>query len=190
MWGSKKHNKCVVCGTTKKQHVGRGLCSTCYYHHTQGRLKNGGWSRKYTKCVSCGSVDYDHYAHGLCKLCYQTKWAEINHESAKASKNAYYLRHKDEMLKKARLAKNGEAGERLKASGVCAACGSSERLHVHHIDHKGHNVPKSQRNQNESNIRILCIYCHGSLHGVEGARVTNAKRKAKVQSKPGSKDSD
>lgn len=28
---TKKHDSCIVCGTTTKNHVGRGLCTTCYY---------------------------------------------------------------------------------------------------------------------------------------------------------------
>jgi hypothetical protein len=28
---TKKYDSCIVCGTTEKNHAGRGLCTTCYY---------------------------------------------------------------------------------------------------------------------------------------------------------------
>lgn len=39
----------------------------------------------------------------------------------------------------------------------CEACGSTEKLHAHHVD--GH--PK---NNSPENIQTLCAYCHNFLH--------------------------
>lgn len=39
----------------------------------------------------------------------------------------------------------------------CERCGGTETLHRHHIDH-------NTSNNTSSNIAILCIRCHGSIH--------------------------
>lgn len=39
----------------------------------------------------------------------------------------------------------------------CEACGSTDRLHVHHVDRK-------PENNDPSNLQTLCIFCHNFLH--------------------------
>jgi tRNA(Ile)-lysidine synthase TilS/MesJ len=39
----------------------------------------------------------------------------------------------------------------------CEACGSTERLHAHHVDGKPENNFKE-------NIQTLCVFCHNFLH--------------------------
>ncbi len=48
----------------------------------------------------------------------------------------------------------------------CILCGSADRLHIHHIDHKGRNLIEKGLlpNNDTENLQILCIKCHGSLH--------------------------
>lgn len=39
----------------------------------------------------------------------------------------------------------------------CEACGSTQKLHAHHVD-------GSPQNNEPSNIQTLCAYCHNFLH--------------------------
>jgi len=44
-----KYRKCIVCGTTKKKHNGKGLCRTCYHrarYRTENNLNVKNWRRK------------------------------------------------------------------------------------------------------------------------------------------------
>lgn len=45
---------------------------------------------------------------------------------------------------------------RLRKSS-CEGCGSTERLHAHHVDGK-------PQNNEDSNIQTLCVFCHNFLH--------------------------
>jgi len=40
---------------------------------------------------------------------------------------------------------------------LCEACGSTARLHAHHVDGK-------PENNAAENIQTLCVFCHGFLH--------------------------
>ena len=40
----------------------------------------------------------------------------------------------------------------------CAKCGTTEKLHVHHLDH-------NRRNEAVENLMILCVGCHHRHHG-------------------------
>lgn len=44
-----------------------------------------------------------------------------------------------------------------KAQGKCTFCGSTENLHVHHID-------KNHGNNTTENLMVLCASCHKKLH--------------------------
>ena len=70
---SMKHDKCVVCGTMKRKHVGNGLCIKChkawrYEIKKQEEIKK--WSKKYDKCIDCGRTDRPHQANGRCGTCH------------------------------------------------------------------------------------------------------------------------
>ena len=41
--------------------------------------------------------------------------------------------------------------------GQCEGCGSTEKLHAHHVDGK-------PQNNAPENIQTLCVYCHNFLH--------------------------
>lgn len=45
----------------------------------------------------------------------------------------------------------------------CEACGSTERLHAHHVDGR-------PENNEASNIQTLCVYCHNFLHATAERR--------------------
>ncbi len=55
----------------------------------------------------------------------------------------------------------------------CQKCGFTQeqhiiafarRLDIHHIDFKGENVPKEERNNDPDNLVTLCIRCHRTIH--------------------------
>jgi 5-methylcytosine-specific restriction endonuclease McrA len=50
-----------------------------------------------------------------------------------------------------------------RAGGRCQDCGSSERLHVHHLTYKRHG------NELQRDLRVLCSRCHRKRHR-EGGR--------------------
>jgi AraC-like DNA-binding protein len=66
-----KHSECVVCGTTERRHVGRGLCTKCYRFDLYNRKKKniGKWSIKFDMCVGCGRTDRPHKSKGFCTKC-------------------------------------------------------------------------------------------------------------------------
>lgn len=128
------------------------------------------WSRKHAQCVGCGQSDQRHYGHGLCKSCYQAKWSGEKAEHVSAYKKVWYEESKARVdyREKSRIQKNGRAGAALlrQQGSACQQCGSAERLQIHHQDHRGHNLPPSLRNNEETNLEILCAHCHGRLHGI------------------------
>ena len=54
----------------------------------------------------------------------------------------------------------------------CNQCGSTERLAIHHIDGKGRNYTNKNMKPNNdiNNLELLCIRCHGSIHGKIGGK--------------------
>ena len=54
-----------------------------------------------------------------------------------------------------------EAAKRRAEVGACQACGSTERLDIHHRD-------RNKRNQDPSNIAVLCHQCHMQEHAKAG----------------------
>jgi hypothetical protein len=134
--------------------------------------------------------DKPHYGFGLCSYCYKLSWAKKHVEDVRTAQHAWYLRNKKQSRIQSQINRNGEFGEALKTTSVCFVCGGTYKLAVHHLDHKGQNVPKKQRNNAPDNIQILCIRCHGSLHGKDGWNAMRKVQQAKVQSTPVSKELD
>lgn len=58
-----------------------------------------------------------------------------------------------------------------KYNGQCDTCGSLEKLSIHHIDGSGRNKEKFgvEANNNLDNLQLLCIRCHGRIHGKQNA---------------------
>lgn len=52
---------------------------------------------------------------------------------------------------------------RLHRGSSCEACGSTEKLHAHHVDGQ-------PPNNEPSNIQTLCVYCHNFLHATADRR--------------------
>jgi hypothetical protein len=56
----------------------------------------------------------------------------------------------------------------------CDMCGSTERLAIHHIDGKGRHYQEKglKPNNHIDNLQLLCIRCHGHIHGKNNKRKT------------------
>ncbi len=70
---SMKYDKCRKCGTTKKKHVGKGLCTKCHRtwrYELKKTEKFEKWSREHNCCIDCGRIDRSHQANGRCGTCY------------------------------------------------------------------------------------------------------------------------
>jgi len=135
------------------------------------------WSKKHNNCILCGSCERPHYGHGTCKKCYQDRWAKENTERIRECKLRYYEDNKDRVIRRSQVSKNGEYGLFLKTILPCCVCGSFENLQCHHKDHRGHNVLASERNNDPSNIEVMCASCHGSMHGKEALGIPKIKSK-------------
>ena len=133
------------------------------------------WSRKHNCCILCGTNSKKHYGHGKCKVCYQTEWVKKNPDTVAATKRKYYNKNKESVILRSQIQKNGEYGVFAKKHFPCCVCGSYKNLQCHHIDRKGHNVKKSLRNNDLSNIVVMCASCHGSMHGKQAKGIPKRK---------------
>ena len=57
--------------------------------------------------------------------------------------------------------------------GKCQVCGSTKKLCVHHKDKTGWDKPREEKNNQMSNLILLCNSCHMKIHRPE----YNMKRK-------------
>lgn len=48
--------------------------------------------------------------------------------------------------------------------GKCQVCGSTEKLCVHHKDKSGWSKPREEKNNDMSNLILLCNSCHTKIH--------------------------
>jgi hypothetical protein len=48
--------------------------------------------------------------------------------------------------------------------GKCQACGSTDKVCVHHKDRTGWGVPREEKNNEMSNLILLCSSCHARIH--------------------------
>ena len=55
---SKKHDRCVKCGTTRFKHLARGLCKNCYHKHTENKHKDKNRTREYGSSSSILTRQY------------------------------------------------------------------------------------------------------------------------------------
>ena len=124
------------------------------------------WSRKFAECRQCATRTSPHYGGGLCKQCYQKHWAAKNKQDIQKRQRNWYQASKSKVdyRKKSIINRYGlQAWKKLQTES-CAKCGTREKLQIHHQDHAGLNVPKRLRNNNNRNLRILCITCHAREH--------------------------
>ena len=170
MW-SKKHEKCINCGTTDTPHKSKGLCINCYHkkwrkdnpekvkaamdkYNASDKRKT--WRKEYESTDKYKEYMLQkarEYRARNTELCYDRtrKWREENQDHLKAYNEA----QKDVRLVK----KYGDDALRLKieCGYVCQKCGSEERVAVHHKDW-------DDTNNVYENFAILYGSCHSKLH--------------------------
>ena len=59
----------------------------------------------------------------------------------------------------------------------CETCGTTENLHVHHVDH-------NPRNNDPSNLQTLCASCHLKLHWAIGRTLPKRQSVCKICGEP------
>jgi|AMFO01.1.fsa_nt_gi 5-methylcytosine-specific restriction endonuclease McrA len=102
---SRKHDRCVACGTTDRRHVAQGHCAACYRRRRRsgelGRVREigavegtppdvprvvagepGRWSSVSDACLDCGDDDREHCAHGLCRRCYARRYGRVYRQTS------------------------------------------------------------------------------------------------------------
>lgn len=166
LW-AKKYDRCVVCEGTDRKHYGHGMCARCYNNAKYVPVEREVWSRKHKKCTVCGTTEKQHASHGRCVNCAAAYQRVQNKAGVHARSRRYYEKNREKVIRRSQLDKNG-IGINLRTGGKCATCGTQTDLQVHHLDHRGHNVCKRERNNDPENLMILCIRCHGRLHSLEG----------------------
>lgn len=170
MW-SKKYERCLWCGTTKKPHHAKGLCETCY-----DRTK---LAKDYKKWYR------DNNSEHIKRL--KKEWTLKNHEHVKRKKKEYrlknqeyiscwqhewYLINKDQVKARAKAHRedkyfNSNREAALKRDGYkCIKCESMSDLQVHHKDGKGRKQASFDLpiDNTLGNLMTLCNSCHRILH--------------------------
>ncbi len=157
---SASHKVCKSCGPAYRQRYN-------VKHLTELRRKNGETPLgTILQCPDCG-VDFA-LRPGPQKRCPECtrklrlakfqKWAKANPEKiaryAVTANNNYHF-----------------SGNRLEAlerdNHTCQECGSTDDLHVHHIDGLGSSTKKARKNNALSNLQTLCRGCHAVVHHEE-----------------------
>jgi 5-methylcytosine-specific restriction endonuclease McrA len=54
----------------------------------------------------------------------------------------------------------------IRDSGKCQTCGSTKYLLVHHKDGRGKGCVREEKNNDMSNLILLCSSCHAKIHGL------------------------
>lgn len=144
MW-SRKYERCQECGTTERQHYGKGLCYQCY---NRAKYKQNPEPQK-----SRSSQYYE--GHREAKCAYQAEYYQLNRDEQLEYRRMY----REEMHF------SGMRTQILDRDGHCCTtpnCGATEDLIVHHKDGKG----RGSRNPNndQGNLVTLCRACHVRVH--------------------------
>ncbi len=92
MW-SKKHEKCVTCGTTDKRCKGWGMCVNCY---------DRSWSKNNSEKIKRRGKKYRLNNFKNIRI-RQKKWREKNFEKEKERKRKYYLENIEKEKKRRRI---------------------------------------------------------------------------------------
>lgn len=113
-------------------------------------------------CVDCGGgFSYRAGVQLRCAACQKKLTAKALWEYSKSHPNRpawkrkahgrhYFAGNKDAVL--------------IRDGFRCRACGTAEKLHVHHIDNAGKGRPVAEKNNALDNLITLCSMCHTRLH--------------------------
>jgi len=176
MW-SKRYDKCRECGTVEIRHHARGLCVNCYcrLYHQENKDRLNALQRKRRQSPKYKSKDkaYRESPKGRASSRERTKrYRERHPERTKEAmrrwrdKNPNYneeYRKRLGVIEKERryhrIRKYGEDALEVleRDNDTCQKCGSTEQIHIHHIDW-------DEDNNDLDNLVLLCNSCHQKLH--------------------------
>lgn len=153
---SASQKRCVECMTEVRLRLQRK-------HLSQMRLNKGCIPvGTILKCVDCDSeFKFKSFIQIRCKEC----------QKKHKTKQIYKCLQKNPKLKEyKKTAKDnyhfdGNREKTLIRDGYkCSYCNSTDRLHVHHLDGKGLNMVRKNRNNDLDNLITLCNSCHTKAH--------------------------
>ncbi|MCK9568964.1 HNH endonuclease [Candidatus Pacearchaeota archaeon] len=169
---------CENCGKTTERNSNRQrLCPEC--RPKVYRVRATDCERKRRKELGKAYLDYDR----------QIKSKPENREKQHKRQHNRWLRMKNDPVIMANvhekqieyndraLNKRDFGGNWYKVydrdGGKCQVCGSTEKICVHHKDKTGWGKPRNEKNNDMSNLILLCNSCHMKIHRLE----YNMKRK-------------
>lgn len=87
---SRKYNKCIICGTTEKEHKAKGLCKKCYerIEYKRNFRKHSERSEKYNKNNKKKISEYNE------------EYYKENVEKCKKNKKKWYIKNSEKVKKK------------------------------------------------------------------------------------------
>ena len=180
---------CIDCGQPATPRSPR--CRACAYKRKLVTIaiwgaKQRGTLETYRRarpCRTCGMTLPPHTTRGrppiLCASCSKEssrasgrRWKATHPEQRRRSRRLSVMRFNERNPEKAKAWRNdamdrahfGRPRAELFAilGDRCATCGSTEHLHIHHRD--GHGCGHKDPNNDLSNLVVLCMICHLSMH--------------------------
>jgi 5-methylcytosine-specific restriction endonuclease McrA len=137
--------------------------STNLAHQTRLRIAAGATPRGTEKpCSDCGQpFQYRAGPQHRCPSCQKVRAvAAIRASNAKSGRLPQYRR-----TAKDNFDFGGNRAATLERDGgKCRKCGTSDTLHVHHIDGWGMGFARELRNNSLDNLITLCKVCHARAH--------------------------
>lgn len=170
---NREPRQCIDCETLIKKPKGTQIrCKDC---QKKFRSKKVTWYNKI--CTTCG-VSY-RTKNGIskkCKECFPKYTCEVcGKEGIATGNHQKYCSKECGKLAKADFYYDGNYTKVLKRDGhQCKACGSTNRLTVHHIDYSGKGLKMGKANNEMDNLITFCDSCHQKLHVKTNQTLVNA----------------
>ena len=163
----KKMNIELVCMDCKGDFLGYGRqmkrCPLC-----QEKYRNTKRDHFYNRiCIDCGDKYKSRNGRSKkCPTCFpKYKCGTCGKESTKTGNYQKYCSDKCSKLAKADFYYDGNYTKtQERDSHKCRACGSTNRLTVHHIDYSGKDLKMGKANNDMNNLMTFCDSCHQKLH--------------------------
>jgi len=157
---------CVSCGAvfTPAKNLGEAqkYCSRTCYLETKRVVAERKWAldRPRLNCQNCGKEFFpSKFQAGRQKYC--SKGCQV---SAIHKRHSYKHRRSGKYQSEFRVVKPFV----LERDGRCVLCGSSDGLHVHHLDNSGR---EKDCNNSPDNLVVLCGSCHSAIHRITLAKI-------------------
>lgn len=162
----KRDHTCIDCRVEfKALQPKQKRCKPC-----QEKFRNTGRGEyKYKRvCVDCGAPFRSSNGRApRCKQCWHNANCNVcGIRFERKSQTKVYCSNRCSVWAKTDKYHDGNYVKCLQRDGFqCRKCGTSETLHVHHIDHSGgENVKLGKANNDLGNLITLCEQCHYGIH--------------------------